>query len=550
MKLSNHKPGAIDPARAAASPAGVLDAGAVWRNIVEDACFQPLVAGTAVTATVNGQDVTADDIAAQMMAMAASANVDPLLEASLDGMLSHMLASYTPSSGLSVDEAFVNQAATAQGLDFPDAMTVYTPAADVIPTAKGVLAGTVDPDQWTCVLSFAFRPSTLVASFADDAAFGRFKAWVRNEVATVASALPPDTVRLFSDFDGLSLDQLTESITIRKDASDNNHEMGFARMLHHYMLCYLSVEQPPLYMLNPVSLSQLVVPETVVFVNISEHAHATPRQIRDEWEIIAKSLAMPVRLVSMKQLQKLTTAARSAKKMAGAAATAHMAQPDVRSAKVPFRKTAPTSMDLAKIVAKILKKMTSVAHSQNSYRDVHRSYMRASRRNPDDYNVPGKSVTTRYKPDIHLYIDTSGSISERNYQDMVKACIQMARKLDVNVYFNSFSHMLSECVLLPTKGRSVKQIYTQFQKVPKVGGGTDYEQIWNYVNASRKRRRELSLIITDFEYTAPRQFVKHPKNLFYVPCSNMDWRSITHYAESFCRSAAHIDPAIRSHLLF
>ena len=93
-------------------------------------------------------------------------------------------------------------------------------------------------------------------------------------------------------------------------------------------------------------------------------------------------------------------------------------------------------------------------------------------------------------------------------------------------------------------------IYTQFQKIPKVGGGTDYEQIWNYVNASRKRRRELSLIITDFEYTAPRRFVKHPKNLFYVPCSNMDWRSITHYAESFCRSAAHIDPAIRSHLLF
>ena len=87
-------------------------------------------------------------------------------------------------------------------------------------------------------------------------------------------------------------------------------------------------------------------------------------------------------------------------------------------------------------------------------------------------------------------------------------------------------------------------------KIPKVTGGTDYEQIWHYINQSAKRRRELSLILTDFEWTPASHFVQHPKNLYYIPCSNMNWKAICHYAEMFGKAMLRNEPNIRKHILF
>jgi hypothetical protein len=126
----------------------------------------------------------------------------------------------------------------------------------------------------------------------------------------------------------------------------------------------------------------------------------------------------------------------------------------------------------------------------------------------------------------------------------------MAKKLNVNLYFNSFSHVLSQCTKLNTKDKSTAEVYRQFQRLPKVTGGTNYEQIWNYIEKSKKRKRELSIIMTDFEYYAPNHFVKHPKNLYYMPMSNMDYKEMVSWAERFCKSMMHIDPSIMKHMLF
>lgn len=68
--------------------------------------------------------------------------------------------------------------------------------------------------------------------------------------------------------------------------------------------------------------------------------------------------------------------------------------------------------------------------------------------------------------------------------------IKMAKKLNVNFYFNSFYHCLSASTHLTVKDRSVNAIYKSFEKVPKVTGGTDYRQIWEYIGASPKRKRQ------------------------------------------------------------
>ena len=44
----------------------------------------------------------------------------------------------------------------------------------------------------------------------------------------------------------------------------------------------------------------------------------------------------------------------------------------------------------------------------------------------DSPDLKGKQTGIRFRPDIHVYLDCSGSISERNYQDAIKSLIKLA----------------------------------------------------------------------------------------------------------------------------
>ena len=175
--------------------------------------------------------------------------------------------------------------------------------------------------------------------------------------------------------------------------------------------------------------------------------------------------------------------------------------------------------------------------------------MRPSRRHPDDPDKPGLVVKTQFKPDLHIYLDCSGSISERDYQDAIKTCIKLAQKMKVNFYFTSFSHIMSETKKLHIKDRTLKEIYDEFKNTPKVGGGTDYEQIWHYINKSEARQKQVSVIISDFDYYAPNHYVKHPRFLYYAPISAYNWSTITSSAQSFVKSMLSICPNIRKHIM-
>jgi hypothetical protein len=96
---------------------------------------------------------------------------------------------------------------------------------------------------------------------------------------------------------------------------------------------------------------------------------------------------------------------------------------------------------------------------------------------------------------------------------------------------------------------TVAQIWNEFRKIPKVTGGTEYKQIWDYINASTARKRRLSIVITDFEWYPPTTREEHPKNLYYAPCSSMDWNTIKHYAQSFVKGMRHIEPAMAQRML-
>lgn len=552
MNVSNQKPAIISPVYNT-KVTGPFDPMEAIKQTIAAPLMTPLSPNAPVVIRANnGRNIDQDEIVRSFVDCCGD-TMNATMESWCKSLLGKTLVYFDPNTNLMVQETFAIQSAAKANLPAPTPTVVYTPAVDVIPVSKEFLAGQCDYDKFFGTLAFYARPNTLGFYFASEASFDGFKAWLKTQHANVSGLTPAQTNQLFADFDAnIGLKGLTESLILRNNDGENNDEYSFARMLVAYLMTYTAQVSSAEFGVLPFMLGELYCPRTVVFVNVEAHSHATAKQVADEWNIINNSLKQKINMISNNKLNRLTATARQLQKIQSAAANAatNAGAQAGRSMNFKFGRKLPDTVDIISMLKKIMGKMAVVAKSENSYKSVKMSFARPNRRDPDDFNKQGKVVSTQYRPDIHLYLDTSGSISEENYESAVKACIKIARTLDVNLYFNSFSHCMSQCTKLSLKGKSAKQVYAAFQKVPKVDGGTDYAQIWHYINKSKKRKRELSLLITDFEFTAPNQFIEHPKNLYYLPCSRCDWKSITYYAENFAKSMVHNDPTIRKHILF
>lgn len=531
-----------------------LDMKDLLKQAVVNPLFTPLIPNQPVTMTANGTSYDADSIA-DLMSRCCGDVLDVMAEQSVKTILGQTMVNYNPNTNLGVIEMFPVQSGTAAKLPEPDGSSViYTPATDVIPMARQFLAGTGSYDSFFASLAYYARPETLGFYFVNELAFDSFIQWFTQQMSMLSTVLTPDVNKLASDFMQLKLPGLTESLILRNTDGESDEPLSFARLIINLLMQYTNVAGPAEYGILPFNLRELVYPHTIVFVNVERHSRATAKQVSDEWKIINNALQNKNRpkMISNNSLRRLTAVQRSLQRIASMAANAATNQGAMaaRAANFRFSKNRPTIVDTTRTIRKILSKMTVQGMTMNVYKSSKQSFAKPNRRDPDDYNKQGKVVSTKYQPDIHLYIDTSGSISERDYEDAVKACIAMAKKLNINMYFNSFSHVMSQTTRLHLEGKSKAAIYKEFQKVPKVNGGTDYEQIWNFINRSKKRVRELSIIISDFQWTARSAYVRHPKNLYYIPCSTLSWDAIVRDADSFCKSAVHNDPGIRARILF
>jgi hypothetical protein len=551
ITATNNKPAVLSPVYSA-KLTGNYDPTEFIKETIVDPLYAPLVANTQVSIQANGKKVTQNDII-DMILNACGDTINLTAEDALKELYHSTLVYYDKAKQMGVNDLFAVQAGASQKLPMPSPTVIYTPAADVIPTARELLGGQCDPEKFFASLAFFARPNMLGFYFANEAAFDAFKTWFDTMCQPLQSAglTTGDTNQILADFQNVKLNNLTESFALRTDDGDNNEEYSFARIFVAMLMEYTKQVSNAEFGCLPFTLMELYCPRNIVLVNVERHSRASAKMVRDEWEMISNSMNMKINMISTNRLSRLTAVPRALKKIAGTAVTAGaISSGTQRAQRMKFSKTRPKTVDLTRVIKKVIDKMAWVAKSENVYRSTKNTFQKANRRDPDDYNKMGRITKVQYKPDIHLYIDTSGSVSEENYQDAVKACINMAKKLNVNLYFNSFSNVLSSCTKLNCKDKSVKEIYVEFQKVPKVTGGTDYTNVWNYINASKKRKKEISVLMTDFEFWAPSRYIKHPRNLYYIPLSGMDWNCMVRSAESFCDSMMHNDPDIRKHLLF
>ena len=548
IQLTNIKPANLNP-----NILMPIGNDTTYQQIMEkgivDQMFQPLIPGSPISIKNGKKKLDKTDIIG-LFCSCTDDVVDPKATEMGHEILDKTLASYEKK--LSVDEVFSAQAGKKEKTIFPSPTVIYTPT-DVIDASKQLLASQISPDAFFAVMAFYTRVKALGYYFANEAAWEEFKTWFHTEVTKIQNILPPDTWTACCNLQNSKLSGLTKGLVLRDTFNQNNDKYSFARVFQFYLNTYIrdiKKNNLPEYTAGmlPFSLGDVCCPRIMIIVNVEKHAHAYPSKIKNEWEMIQQSMTIKPSVLGLNKIANLTALAKMTKHMIAGKAARNNAFSS-RSAEIRFRKSAPTGIDLYKYILKIYKHTDCVLHSENALKATKMTYNKPSRRRPDDPDAMGKSSRIIYKPDLHIYLDCSGSICEDDYRDAIKSCMQLAKKMGVNFYFNSFSHKLSAAAKLHVKDRSIKQIYNEFRRIPKVSGGTDYEQIWHYINQSNKRGKEVSILITDFEYGAPNHYVKHPRFLYYAPISGSDWKRITTEAKYFTKSMLHIAPDIRRKIL-
>lgn len=552
MILSNCRPIELQP-HYHHRPTGDFDPREIVKELITNTLFSnPINPSASVSVTDANNNTVDEDALINIVLDALALNVDRQAEKSAHEMFQALLINYTPGDMLA-RRVFAAQSMAKVGFPPPSPITIYTTKDDVIPSCKQFLAG--QTDYHTLFASFAgyLNIPMLGVYFATESVFDEFKQFVATQITSLASVLQPQVMQLFADLQKITLDKLVEAIKLRKSSDDDTDELSFSRILTELIMSFVNTKSPDMAGLMPFELQELIAPTIISFINIEKHGQAKPYTVNKEWDLIKQASQFPLNAVSDKKLKSLATVARQINRVNNKAANAQNSGGDMYKAKkYRFSNKPPNTQATLKRIKAVLQKMGAVVMSNNMTKQTTTSSNAQNRRKPDDIDALGKIRTTKFLPDLHLYIDQSGSITERDYREAVRSAIAIAQKLNINLYITPFSdYILTEEHLLHVQGRSMKQIYAEFMAMPCAHGGTAFDQVWSYINKSPKRLSELAIMITDFDWTPPASGgPDHPKNLFYIPVSHHNWDTITYYAKEYVMSMKHIDPNIRKKLLF
>ena len=557
--ITNHKPSQLEPTVVPAFVNQNPQSDEIFETFQNDVFTQldqPLRQGLDPQYVFDGQPEDKDSISETFVTELFLDEGESERSVKLRDFLAQTLLHYQPNFE-TIDASLMVQNATAENLPLPIVQgarsIVYTVATDVIPVAKQYLAGQVSFNYWATSFGFTFRVPALVVSMDTPDVYKEFQQYVQTTVAPFQSHLPVDTSMALQEFYKTTLDDLAEGFRIRATVGDNNQDYSFARILHTCVMQF--VAQNGQAGIIPTSLKEIIHPTTIMFLNVEKHAHSNNRDINKTWNS-AMNMSK-AKLIGLNKIKKLSEeeqldAMRQRSNVRRSALMNKAKDPASRKKRAkPFGKQLKTSKQLTKEIVRILSKMKKVRMSNNVIKTRKTTFNKPNRRDPDNYDKPGIIYSHQYVPDIHVYLDTSGSISERNYKEACMAIIQLAQTLKTKLYLNSFSHVLSQPALVDIGNCSKETAWKRLQNIPKVSGGTDFDLVWDYIHQSPQRKQELAIMITDFEYTPSNSYTRPlPQNLFYVPCGGFDIDKLRRNATYFVNSTRRLDANLRHKIIF
>lgn len=207
-----------------------------------------------------------------------------------------------------------------------------------------------------------------------------------------------------------------------------------------------------------------------------------------------------------------------------------------------------------RIVALIKKDMRgrkTPQRTENVTKTIKKTYNKPNRREPDNDFKPGKTKRNIYRPNIHLYLDTSGSMSLDQYKTGITAAIQIAKELKTNIYLSSFSDSLAEPILLDKiKSQSTAVLLKRALAVPVLSGGTDFENVYNAIDArathalKKRHAPEYTIILSDMEYWFSSGYMvpKQAQNTLHLMVSAYDDDAAADFKTSaYNAGVVHID---------
>lgn len=557
--ITNHKPSQLEPTVVPAFVNQNPQSDEIFETFQNDVFTQldqPLRPGLDPQYVFDGQPEDKDSISETFVTELFLDEGESERSVKLRDFLAQTLLHYQPNFE-TIDASLMVQNATAENLPLPIVQgarsIVYTVATDVIPVAKQYLAGQVSFNYWATSFGFTFRVPALVVSMDTPDVYKEFQQYVQTTVTPFQSQLPIDTSMALQEFYKTTLDDLAEGFRIRATVGDNNQDYSFARILHTCVMQF--VAQNGQAGIIPTSLKEIIHPTTIMFLNVEKHAHSNNRDINKTWNS-AMNMSK-AKLIGLNKIKKLSEeeqldAMRQRSNVRRSALMNKAKDPASRKKRAkPFGKQLKTSKQLTKEIVRILSKMKKVRMSNNVIKTRKTTFNKPNRRDPDNYDKPGIIYSHQYVPDIHVYLDTSGSISERNYKEACMAIIQLAQTLKTKLYLNSFSHVLSQPALVDIGNCSKETAWKRLQNIPKVSGGTDFDLVWDYIHQSPQRKQELAIMITDFEYTPSNSYTRPlPQNLFYVPCGGFDIDKLRRNATYFVNSTRRLDANLRHKIIF
>lgn len=504
--------------------------------------------------------------------------IDDTLDVDTDAQLNEIYRQslqYGQSSNWLIDEQLVAEALARQKLPLPGTnngiVVQYTETTDIIPTAKQLLAKTAstlsdsDKELWFGTLGAYLHQNQnrniLPITVTSSAAFEHLKVEIKTALSMISANMTLDTNKMFNDLDAISIKGMLSSTFM---LPSDNEAYSFSRTLMSMLASFEASFSDELF-IQPINISQLFNPENIVILNLEEYSHATARQIKNDWDKINQAININQRwnMVSNKKLTTAQAINQATTKTQGPHIRNKKGGPVHRVKTRHFSGTPVTSSQMLQAMIRVIQDTTTTRRTQNMYKVKKPTFMRANRRDPNNINAMGKFNTNKYRPDIHIYIDTSGSISEAQYRDAVMNIILLAKRISANLFITSFADYVTQTYQLQTKGLSVQQIYANFMRIPKTTGGTNFENVWSKIDAIDKintkagRSYQLNFMITDFEYSLSRnkrfsQQHASVKNTYYLPISTSkaNWQYLVHAATSFSKEmVAAGDKNIRQRML-
>ena len=514
-------------------------------------CYQPLVPGQPVIVEDDqGNPIDQDDVASVIYECCLDFN--PQNEQFVNNFWKQALHDYLP--GLNATSVFISQANARlkTPMPLPSANVIYT--SDDIKDGADALIQTGEPEKFIVNTAFTMPDPYLGFWFISNVAWNQFKNYVTQMTNAITQRLSTEAIQKFTDFQNTTVNDI-EGLLLRSKSQPSptaDLEYSFERLIVAYLLEFTK-QNPKISGAIVPYIDELIIPDTVLLFNVEQIDKMSKTKFKQLVADVNKVIKRKYKLLNLKTVSKLSTAVQQQNNQQAVLANhrSMLASSGKRANKLFKFGKQPEKRDIVARIVKLIEKQSSVAMSENYQKCIKKSYQRANRREPDNPDRQGVQTGLKYYPDIHIYLDCSGSISEPMYAQAIKTCIKIAKRVNCNLYFNSFADDLTQTVKVQTRGISTAEAYKKFLAIPKTNGGTEFQPVWDYILSSEKRKKEISLMITDFGYWAPSYRVKHPAKLYYIPIDvTADrWPSIVNWANEFCQSMYHIDSKIRKHLL-